>query len=563
MNRRLLSLLVLVLLLASGSLCMAQEAKPVVVISFSGYDALRADARYLGQLTGQPELAEALDGMIAMSTEGKGLQGLDGKRSWGAAVFSRDEEFSVAVFLPTTDIKALAGTLGALNFQATDQGDGTYLVQTPMQPLVMKEQNGWALMADRPETLANVPDDPTKLLGPLAGKYDLGLMAHVANLPEGVRQMIVAQIGMGAAMGMQQTPDESDEQYAFRRAMTERSIQQLTTMMEELDRFLLGISIDAEAGAGTLEVAVSAKQETKLAEQFALLKETKTNFAGFDQPEAAISAMWSSKLTEEDVEQLKTLLDGVQSAAAEELTKQNLSEDDMTAAKKLMVELFEVLEDNIDAKVADGGMVAKLGADQLAMVAGMYVADGPKIEGLIKEFIDQLVKEQPEAKDHLKLDAETHQGVNLHVLSVPTDEMEEGAEPMRKLVGDQLDLIVGVGPNSLYLAAGRDAASELKQVIDASEAAPDKPISPAKMSIALEPIVKLVADVADDDSAKQVAGALALALSQSPEKDRVTIETRSIPNGSMTRITLEEGVLRLIGTGVTMAMQSANAPGGF
>ncbi len=555
MNRRLLSLLVLALLVASGSLCVAEEAKPVVAISFSGYDALRADAQYLGQLIGQPELAQTLDNVIALGTEGKGLQGLDAKRPWGAAVFSKDDEFSVAVFLPTTDIKALAGTLDALNFQAVDQGDGTYEVQTPMQPLVMKERNGWALLADQAETLDNLPDDPTELIAPLVGKYDLGVMAHVANLPDSVRQMIVAQIGMGAAMGMQQQPDETDEQYAFRRAMTERSIQQLTTMMDELERFLFGISIDAEAGGAMLEVAVRAKQGTKTAGQFALLEDTKTNFAGFDQPEAAISAVMSSKMTEEDVEQLKMALAAVRSTAKEELAKQSLSEDDLAAAEKLMAELFEVLEENIDAGTADGGMVAKMGPDRLALVAGMHVADGPKIEGLVKQFVDQLVKEQPEVRDHLKLDAETHEDVNLHVLSLPTEELDEGAEPMRKLVGDHLDLIVGIGPNSLYLAAGRDAASELKQVIDASKAAPEKAISPAKVTVALEPILKMVAELADDDSARQIAGMMALTLSQSPDKDRVTMETRPIPNGSMTRITLEEGVLRIIGTGVTMAQQ--------
>ena len=64
------------------------------------------------------------------------------------------------------------------------------------------------------------------------------------------------------------------------------------------------------------------------------------------------------------------LLDGVKSAAAEELEKQSLSDEDMAVAKPLMAELFEVLEENIDAKTVDGGMVAKLGTDQLSFVAG-------------------------------------------------------------------------------------------------------------------------------------------------------------------------------------------------
>ncbi len=564
MNKKLLSLLVVVMFLASGSLCLAQEAKPVVTVLFSGYDALRADVGYLGKLLDRAELAQALDGVIALSTEGRGLQGLDAKRPWGAVVYSRDDEFPMALFVPTTDVKALAGTLTALGFPAVVQPDGTYEVLSPMQPLVMIERNGWALMADSADTLAALPDDPATLLAAMAGKYDLGIMAHVANLPEELRQMIIAQIGMGAEMGMQQL-DESDEQYALQKAMAERSVQQLTTMMTELERFLLGISIDAEAGAAVLDLAVSAKAGTKMADQFAQLKATTTHFAGFDRPDAAISALGSSKLTDEDVEQFKALLEGVRSAAAEELDKQDLSDGDRAVARKLMHELFDVLNENVEAKVTDGGMLVQMAPDRLTLVAGTHVADGPKIEALVKQFIEQLVKEQPDAEAHVKLDAEIHEGVNLHVLSFPTEELGEDAEALQKLVGDQLDLIVGIGPNSLYLAAGRDAASELKQVIDASKAAPGKPISPARIRIALEPILKTVAAMAEDESTQQMAEMVGLWLSQSPGKDRVNFETRSIPNGSMTRITLEEGVLRVLGSAVLMAqeMMMGMGPGGF
>ncbi len=562
MNRKLLSLLVVVMLLAGAMPCLAQEAKPVVVVSFSGFDALRTDANFLGKLMDKPELGQALEGIIAMSTQGKGLQGLDAKRPWGAVVYSQGEEFSVAVFVPTTDLKALAETMGALNLTATDKGDGTYEVQTPMNPLTMKEKNGWAVMADKAETLALLPDDPTTLLGPLTGKYDLGIMAHVANLPEGIRQMIVAQMGMGAAMGMQQQPEESDEQYAIRKAMTERSIKQVTTMMEELDRFMLALNIDAEAGTGVLDIAVSAKEGTKLADQFAQIEKTTTNFAGFEQADVAISGVWSSKLTDEDVEQMKVLLASVRDAATEELEKQNLGDDEMAAAKSLMTELFAVIEENVDTKTVDGGMVAKLGADQLSFVSGMAVADGAKIEGLLKQFVEQLVKDQPAAEEHMKLDSETHEGVTLHVMSIPTEAMEDGAEPMQKLVGDQLDLIVGIGPKSLYLAAGRSAASELKQVIDASKAAPGKAVSPAKVVIAVTPIVNMVAEFAEDESAKQMAGMIGATLSQSEGKDHIILETRPIARGSMTRVTLEEGVLRIIGAAAMMAQQAMGAPGG-
>jgi hypothetical protein len=73
----------------------------------------------------------------------------------------------------------------------------------------------------------------------------------------------------------------------------------------------------------------------------------------------------------------------------------------------------------------------------------------------------------------------------------------------------------------------------------------------------------MVEALADDDSAKQMAGMMKMSLSQSPGKDHVKIETRPIPRGSMTRITLEEGVLRLIGAGAMMAQQAMSGAGSF
>jgi hypothetical protein len=101
----------------------------------------------------------------------------------------------------------------------------------------------------------------------------------------------------------------------------------------------------------------------------------------------------------------------------------------------------------------------------------------------------------------------------------------------------------------------------LKQVIDASKAEPGKSISPGRLTIALGPILETVAALADDESAQQIAMMLSQTMAQSPGKDHVKIESRSIPNGSMTRITLEEGVLRLIGTAAMLGQQMM-APGG-
>ena len=59
MKKSLLSMLAVALLLGSAYLCPAQsEMKPVVTVSFSGYDKLMTDIGTIGRLGGNPDLGQ-------------------------------------------------------------------------------------------------------------------------------------------------------------------------------------------------------------------------------------------------------------------------------------------------------------------------------------------------------------------------------------------------------------------------------------------------------------------------------------------------------------------------
>ena len=81
MRRTLLSALVVALLLGGRSACPAEETpaaglKPLVTVSFAGYDELRADIEFVGKLGNNPQLAQGLEGMLKDMTQGQGLTGL-------------------------------------------------------------------------------------------------------------------------------------------------------------------------------------------------------------------------------------------------------------------------------------------------------------------------------------------------------------------------------------------------------------------------------------------------------------------------------------------------------
>ena len=56
--------------------------KPVVTVSFSGYDKLMGNIGAIGRLGGNPDLGKGLEMVVQMVTQGSGLAGLDTKRPW-------------------------------------------------------------------------------------------------------------------------------------------------------------------------------------------------------------------------------------------------------------------------------------------------------------------------------------------------------------------------------------------------------------------------------------------------------------------------------------------------
>jgi hypothetical protein len=334
-------------------------------------------------------------------------------------------------------------------------------------------------------------------------------------------------------------------------------------MLEELDKFLIGVKVDRDEQAAMIDMAVSALPDTKLANQFQSLQGAKTNFAGFSADEdVAAWGNWAGEMTDDDVAQVKTYLTQAQENATQALEEQALSDEDLAKAKVMLDKLFDIIVENVETKINDGGFVVKAGEEQLTMVAGGYLADGPKLEGLVKDFVNQLTEEKPELKLLVKLDDGSHDGVNFHRISFPVEAFEEGTEQAKALLGDPVELILGIGPNSIYAAAGKDAESTLKQIIDASKASPEKSIAPGKVVVHMAPIMQAVAGAAQKPEVQAQIAPMTEALEKASGKDGMVIESRPIDNGSVTRITMEEGLVRLIGVAVQQAM-AAQAAGQF
>ena len=211
--------------------------------------------------------------------------------------------------------------------------------------------------------------------------------------------------------------------------------------------------------------------------------------------------------------------------------------------------LLDVVSATVEQGRIDAGASLKLAGESPTLVAGAAVAETAKVEELVKQAAAQIKKEAPQLT--VALNAAEHEGVKFHRFSLPTQDMEKDAPKLRAVLGEQIDVLVGVGKQNVYLAAGQGGLEAVKQSIDAS-VKPAANAPPTRAVLAAGQIAQFAARVSDGEaqqSAEKIAGILA----KTPGKDRVTMTAALIPQGQKMRIEIQEGILALLGALPTLS----------
>jgi hypothetical protein len=543
-------------------LAAADDIKPIVTVSFAGYDEFMADIDAIGKLGGNATLLKMVEGHLAIFTQGKGLDFLDKKAPWGSVITLSDAGLPTGfVFLPISDLKqameiAMNSPLGGV----IKEDNGVYEINSPNGETLFAAQHGKiaAIVKDKAD-LEGIPDEPEKLLGDLPKKYLLAVRASVNNVPEALKAQGVQMMTMVSQAGMMRTEDETDEQFAARQAMTQRSIDQTTMLINETNEIVVGLNIDRQTNQVCLDFQIDAVDGSKLAAEFAELKPGKTNLAGFDLPGAAITANSVGTMTQKNADDAKEAIKSLRDMLLAEVDKQELTESQLKLAKELIDSAVEIADKNIEMKKSDAGLAVRLEPSAFTLVAGSMVADGKPIEELVKKLFDAAKEEEPAVGEMMKMNADSYKGVRFHMMTIP---IPEDAQELQPLVGDNLEVVIGISDTQAFVAAGRDAAKTLKEVIDKSQAEAGKEIPPMKATLSILKLVQFAAAVAPDDEVKASAGMAAMMLAQTEGKDHLVITGEGIPNGMKIRCELEEGFLKMLGNATqTFGMPGAMPPG--
>lgn len=561
MRKTLLPAFAVAVLLGTSSVAPAQapEAestgmKTVLTVSISGFDAIKGDVQKLAEATGIPQL------MVPFMMVGpEGPAGLDTAKPWGAVAQTDGQKLRVFAFLPASDPKMALGLLGPLaggGDLPEPDAEGVYEIEIQERDLVLVKKGDWVVLADNRPTLASVPADPVPLLGNLPESYAIAVRGSIKDIPASSRDDILGLIRSGVEMAQQAQPDQAPGEQAIARSMEE-----VDRLLNEMDSVLIGLAVDPESKAIRLDVEVTAMEGTSTAAEFAAAGETKSNLTGFYRPEAALTMLMARTLRAQDTEEILGWLDARESKAMKDLDEQELSDGERKLAKQMLGDLISVLRKTAATGQIDVGLSVLADDESLSLVAGGFVADAATLEKLLKQAVHLAIAENPGLETAIALDAEEHEGVGLHVVSVPADQLPTDDFPPM-LVGDAFTAAVGFGEQHAYLAVGPQSIDKLKQAIDQSKAAAGQTLPPFRFSLSLSAIGKIVAglgDLADGDVPPQVLDAL----EQAGPSDHLLMSSEAITNGSRFRLEIEPGVIKAIGTAATSMRPMGAGPGAF
>jgi hypothetical protein len=548
----------LALLIPLGTALNAAEFQPHIVISVAGYDELKADLRYVGTLVGNPQLADALEGLILLNTRGQGLMAIDRTQRWGVALQldaeavlagkEMNEAASAVVVVPVPNLKRLLTALEGLLGVAEEIEPGTFRVQSPEgEPLYLKQQGRWAVVANQQETLGAVPADPSILLRGIGDQYDLAMQINFSRLSPPLQDHLFRQFKQAVEESLVQAPEESDEQFAVRERMTEQLLGILGNYYGDVDQIVWGLLVDSKKRVGAIDFAIIAVPESVLARALSGLSVPMSRFANLDGLKGAgITATFNASLGRDLALEIERGLDSVRQ---ELLSKAEEEENPELArmARTLTNKLVDFLKDVIAQPRVSTGAAIWLDPGKFAVVVAAQTPGSERVDALLQSIHDA-VKKQPGAEAVVEPEVAQQGEVKFHRVRVKlSPEADETQQRLQELVGqDELELAAGVGPDIVLLAAGRDPIARMKEVLKVGNPGQRTEGNILSATMDLGAIFDFQARFAEKEEERDEGARMAEAARKVGQPAMMKVAMSTIPRGVRWRLEINEGVLKIV-----------------
>ena len=508
------------------------DAKPVAVFAIASFDALVEDIDFAGSLFSRPKLATSFMPMIRGF-----ITGIDQTKPLGVIVQADGFDFTIAVCIPVTDFASVLTTLETLQLKTQDVGDGVTMIEVPQQPVFIMEKDGWAIAAPTKDMLYQVPDNSEEMIHEISREYDLGIKLNRQNVPEPYRQMQMDDLESAFQRMRKQQGDIPPE-------LAEILFELLKEILQSNHELTVGFLLDQVHQHASLDVIYTAVEGSRLSDRIELNKDVETDIAGFCQSDTAASMIFNARFAEEDITGMEQILGTVHTLveAYQEGNTQETVEKAKAPLQKSIDKFFDAFQSSLKSGTIEGGMVLDHAAPSLTLVAGFRVTDAQKIRRWLKQLGH--ANEEQQGSSGIQWSVSTHEDVSFHTQSF---QIPAHNEQVQRLLGETLDIAVGVGENSVFLAVGKECLEMTKSVIDTSRSNSKKDVPPMELTLSLQQMIEMAvvfADAEDKPLLDRIGNSLA---NESKGRDRIHVVAEIIPRGVRTRIEVEQGVLRAIG----------------
>jgi hypothetical protein len=255
---------------------------------------------------------------------------------------------------------------------------------------------------------------------------------------------------------------------------------------------------------------------------------------------------------QEDIAHIEATMQTLRAAVNNQVDRGDAQ--DPEAVKAALADWFDAFESTIRSGHVDGGAALHVRSDSLTLCGAALVKDTAKIESGLKKLEQAAAVRWPEFGG-IRWNAANYSGVRFHTLSVSVP--EEHAAP-RKLLGNELEIVVGIGPETVYLAVGGDGMNAIQEAMDASAAEPNKAVSPFAFSVSMVPILEVAAEQAEPGEQQKMAQGVAEVIRREAQgRDHIHAVGEVLPQGLRYRFVAEEGALRAVGAAATEAQRQA------
>lgn len=512
----------------------------MAVVSLASLESWQGDLRFLGELAQNADLVRHVTTVLRARSGIESLSGIDPARPMGAVVRTDGLRMTPVVFAPVTSAEQLLKSLAPLIGNAESVAPGIWKIGRTTLTGYVREQNGWAYLAQSEDALADLPD-PLETLGQLPASYSFAIQMYPENLPEALRTLAIDELRSQRRWRQASVVEKDVLPAALAEPINGLFYESMEEFFNDIRQLTVGWKLDRQRKVALLETLLEPLEGSRTAKRWSQPRPRTNVFQTAAADNAGLSLLISA-LPRTDY-----------SALCAQCAKQWLARaETMPEAQRRSLQTCSGLVGAIlnNALAADHphAAVRMLGTSPpYAVVAALRLKDAGPIDQQIRQLA-QAAGEEPLIK--IQADVARLGEAPVHSVGLACESNE-----LSKLLGDDATIYLAFRGEHLLAACGHRALTALEQALPQASG---QPVNAVQLDARLG---TLLTAIARTTTQAEIAPILALAaLSLQGGDDRLVFHARVEAGRLRTNMECREGILRAAALALNLAALQSQPP---